>query len=79
MLGSSTTKFLGLIMSLSLLITGPVLGDTATESETSATEIVATQTTGDEDSSADQSGQTAVVVLTDPEIAATVDEEPDCE
>lgn len=79
MLGSSTTKLLGLLAALVLLIASPTFGDTVTEGEASVTKTVTAQSSADNNSNAEDSEQAKVVVLTDPEIAATVDEEPDCE
>ncbi len=52
-------------------LASPAFGDA--NSDHAASEAAVTAETSAE------SGQTAVVVLTDPEIAAVEDEEPDCE
>ncbi len=57
---------------LLLCVASPAFSDTATEVNSSETATVSSESNQDQ-------GQTAVVVLTDPEIAAVEDEEPDCE
>ena len=57
---------------LLLCVASPAFSDTATEVNTSETAAVSDETNQDQ-------SQTTVVVLTDPEIAAVEDEEPDCE
>lgn len=55
---------------LLLCVTSLAFSDTATEVNTSESATASGET---------DKAQTAVVVLTDPEIAAVEDEEPDCE
>ena len=57
---------------LLLCVASPAFSDTATDVNSSETATVSSETSQDQE-------QTAVVVLTDPEIAAVEDEEPDCE
>ena len=57
---------------LLLCVASPALSDTTTDVNTSETAIASNETNQEQ-------GQTTVVVLTDPEIAAVEDEEPDCE
>ena len=57
---------------LLLSVASPAFSDTATE-------VNASETATASDATNQGETQTAVVVLTDPEIAAVEDEEPDCE
>ena len=70
MLKSVAKQFLATF--LLLCVSSPAFSDTATEVNSSEAATVSSETNQEQ-------GQTAVVVLTDPEIAAVEDEEPDCE
>ena len=71
MLHSYTTKFLTLFLGLFIFIAVPAFGDdTASEADAATTQTATAQ---------ESETKQAVVVVLDPEIAGTVDEEPDCE
>ena len=71
MFHSYTTKLLTLFVGLFIFIAAPVFGDdTASKADSATTQTAAAQ---------ESETEKAVVVVLDPEIAGTVDEEPDCE
>ncbi len=76
---SRSTKFAALVGVVFLIFASLAFGDNTTVDSSSDSGTATVQTAVADNSQSSQTKQTEVVVLTDPELAAVVDEEPDCE
>jgi len=76
MLKPFSTKLIASVAGMLLFTATPAFGDNASDSSATEPETVVAQQT---EEAKKEPGEPAVAVLTDPEIAATVEEEPDCE